>query len=100
MNKIDNHGDKEKSEREKEKRKIRAFYILTGLVFTGILFLLSLYAFLTGQGSLLWDVALGSFAGLSAAALYSGVIFPVFAIIALPLLPIIFFYYYWKFFKK
>ena len=85
---------------QRKKRKVRALYILTGLVFSAIIFLLSLYAILLGEGALLWDVVLSLFAGLSAAALYSGLIFPVFALVAVPLIPVLFYYYYWKNFKK
>ena len=91
--------DVEEELREKQRRKVKAMYILTGLAFSGILFLLSLYAWLTGQDSLLLEIVLGIFAGASAAALYSGIIFPFFALILIPLLPLVIFYYYWKCFR-
>jgi len=80
----------------KHKKRVKALYILISLIFSALLVLLGIHAVIVGSGSLLYDISAYIFISLAGIAMFSGIIFPLFAILIIPLIPFIIAYFYFK----
>jgi archaellum biogenesis protein FlaJ (TadC family) len=81
---------------QQHKKRIRALFILVALIFCTVVLLLGIHAFIVQSGSFFYDLYTNIFLGIAGLAIFSGIVFPLVALIMIPLMPIIMIYFYYK----